>query len=197
MTTSEPTNDIAIVPPLTIEEMNIVSATEQGLTSEETTLLARIPLLAGHKKKYAYLAYRSCGFTILQSCQLAGATHQLLRYWRNTDKTFKKFEEQELQRLQSTIGNDVIRFEFTRNMRLLLKADMGVIFKALTNLAELSPREFELYKNLRKFYTPSDLLAIEKIINPEKHHDNMPVTINLTWGGRNTEREVILQDGDI
>ena len=163
---------------------HIVEPNDEGLTSEETTLLARIPFLAGSKKKAAYLAYRSTGFTIMQSCRLADVSQQLLHNWRKVDKTFRKFETQELQRLQDSIGNDVIRYEFLRNMRLLLKSDMNIIFRGINNVNELSPREYELFKNLRRFYTPSDMLALEKILHPEKHKETGPVTIQLTWGGR-------------
>ena len=175
--------DVDIVP---------LSANEEGLTSEETTLLARIPLLSGSSKKAAYLAFRSCGFTINQSVQLAKCTRGNLNYWRKTDPTFKKFEETQLERLQKTVGNEVVKFEFMRNFRMLLNFDAQLISKAMVNVnigdaktEGLSPREFELFKLLRKFYTPADMLALEKILNPEKHKEGSgPVNIVLSWGGR-------------
>lgn len=157
---------------------------ESALTPEEQTLFARIPQMTGSSKKAAYLAYRSCGFPIAQSCILAKTTKQTVAYWRKKDKAFAKFEGSQLQRLQATLGNDVIKFEFIRNMRLLLHGDMGIITKAINDVNEITPREYELYKALRRFYTPQDLLTIEKILDPEKHKDSGPVTINLTWGSR-------------
>ena len=156
---------------------------DESIPSDEATLLARIPLLAGSNKKMAYLAYRSTGFTPTQSADLAEVSMQTLRNWRKNDQVFCNFEENELQRLQETVGNDVIRFEFLRNMRMLLKADFKVIAKGITNLDKMSPREYEIFKALRRFYTPADMLALEKILHPEKHKEG-PVTIHLTWGNR-------------
>lgn len=176
---------------LAVEEVKKLPSEEEGLSSEETTLLARIPLLTGSSKKMAYLAYRSCGFTINQSCDLVKIKRHIVTHWRKVDPTFRKFETTQLKYLQDTIGNDVIKFEFLRNMRLLLNFDMQLISKAMVNVnigngtsEGLSPREYELFKNLRRFYTPSDMLALEKILNPEKHRDNGPIVIQLTWGSR-------------
>lgn len=162
---------------------------DESIPSDEATLLARIPLMAGSNKKMAYLAYRSTGFTVTQSCDLAEISRTTLTYWRKNDATFKHFEDDELQHLQDTVGNDVIRFEFLRNMRMLLKADFKVIAQGITNLNSMSPREYEIFKALRRFYTPADMLALEKILHPEKHKDG-PVTIKLTWGGRIQTTEI-------
>lgn len=177
-----------------------VVSNEDNMSSEETTLMARIPLLAGNDKKSAYLAYRSTGFTVKQSAQLVHVNYQTIKNWRAKDKEFARIETHELQRLQDTVGNDVIRFEFLRNMRLLLKSDMSVIFKGINNVNDLSPREYELFKNLRRFYTPADMLSLEKILHPEKHKDG-PITIQLSWGNRiqdtsPSERRVQVLDND-
>ena len=167
------------------------------LSDNETTLMARIPLLAGSNKKVAYLAYRSCGFTITQSCDLADIHISTVHKWRKIDATFKRFEEEELRTLQESVGNDVIKFEFLRNMRLLLKSDMKIIAQGVNSVETLTEREFELFKNLRKFYTPHDLLALEKVLHPEKHNTG-PVKITLTWGGRlsTSEPDIELSEGD-
>lgn len=183
-------NDDMIVSTEVTEEFDsLTNTSESGLTSEETTFLARIPILAGSNKKAAYLAYRSCGFTIKQSADLVGCTLQNVHHWRKNDKVFRNIEQNELSTLQSTVGNDVIRFEFMRNMRMLLHHDMKLIAKAMIDVnLSLSPREYELFKNLRRFYTPADMLALEKILHPEAHKDNAPVTINLTWGSGAVDR---------
>ena len=184
--------DLALLDELDIE-------IDDELPSDETTLLARIPLLAGSNKKAAYLAYRSTGFTPTQSCQLAEITLTTVHRWRKQDLEFAKFEREELQRLQDSVGNDVIRYEFLRNMRMLLKVDMRLITKGITNLEGMSPREFEIFKALRKFYTPQDLLALEKVLHPEKHKDG-PLTIKLSWGSRisiDSLRDDDIIDGEV
>lgn len=178
LTDNDPLTDL-----IPADELDVDIEVDEDMPSDEATLLARIPLLAGSNKKMAYLAYRSCGFTPAQACDLADTQMQTLRNWRKSDEVFRNFEENELQRLQETVGNDIIRFEFLRNMRMLLKADFKVIAKGINNLEKMSPREYEIFKALRRFYTPADMLALEKVLHPEKHKDG-PVTIKLTWGGR-------------
>lgn len=173
--------------------MNLVDFDDINLPDDEQTLLARIPLMAGSSKKAAYLAYRAVGFTIGKSCTLAGTTRTSIQQWRKSDPTFARWENEELERLQSTIGNDVVKFDFLRNMKLLLHHDMEIISKAMLGLDDLSQREYEVYKNVRRFYTPQDWLALEKILAPEKHQMESKITINLNWGNR--LGEIIEGDG--
>lgn len=158
-----------------------------NLPDDEQTLLARIPLMAGSSKKAAYLAFRATGFTVGKSIELAGTTRQSIHNWRNNDPVFREWEQDKLQELQSSVGNDVIKFDFLRNMKLLLHQDMTIIAKAMLGIDELSSREYDTYKNIRKFYTPNDWLALEKILAPEKHKDAGPIHITLNWGNRTPE----------
>lgn len=168
------------IPEWEIEVENILA--DNDLLSDEQTLMARIPLLAGNNKKVAYLAYRSCGFTIGQSCELARCTPTSVHNWRKSDPVFRRWEQEELPNLQKNVGPDIIKFEFMRNMRMLLRSDMMLIAKGMSDLEHISPREYELFKNLRRFYQPAELLALDKIISPTKHSG--PVTFHLTWGTR-------------
>lgn len=169
----------------------IIELTEDAeLLPEEQTLMARIPLLAGSNKKVAYLGYRACGFTQGQACQLAGITKTTVHKWRKSDEVFSRWETEELARLQGSVGNDILKFEFMRNMRMLLKVDMLLIAKSFSGLENMTPREYELFKSLRKFYTPNDLLAIEKVISPEKHVVG-PVVFQLSWGNRLETGQVV------
>ena len=165
----------------------LVEFDETNLPEDEQTLLARIPLMAGSSKKAAYLAYRSVGFSVSKAVELAGTTRNSIHKWRITDPTFARWESDELERLQNTIGNDVIKFDFLRNMKLLLHHDMTIIALAMTGLEKLSQREYEVYKNIRRYYTPQDWLALEKILAPEKHQVESKITINLNWGNRSGE----------
>jgi len=155
-----------------------------NLPDDEQSLLARIPLMAGSSKKAAYLAFRATGFTVGKSCDLAGTTRQSIQNWRNSDPVFRMWEQEKLQELQSSVGNDVIKFDFLRNMKLLLHQDMTIISKAMLGMDELDSREYEVYKNIRKFYTPAEWLALEKVLAPEKHRDTGPIKIVLNWGNR-------------
>lgn len=172
--------------------MQAVTTEDSELLPEEQTLLARIPFLAGNNKKVGYLAYRSCGFTVGQSCELANTTRQTVQTWRKNDAVFRRWEDEELPNLQANVGPDIIKFEFQRNMRMLLKSDMLLIAKGMSALEDMSPREFEIFKGLRRFYTANELLALEKVIHPEKHSAGV-TTIQLTWG---TRPEMNIIDGE-
>ena len=141
-----------------IAHIEAIIEEEHKLPDDETTLLARIPLMVGSEKKAAYLSYRSCGFTVTQSADLAGTKLHNVNLWRRNDPVFRRIEQEDLQRLQDTVGNDVVKFEFLRNMRLLLAADMKVISKGVNNINLLEEREYDYFKTIRRLYTPNELL---------------------------------------
>lgn len=149
---------------------------------DEDAIESRIPVFAGDDKKMEYLSYRSLGFSAKAACSLADVKLETVRTWRNQDPTFKKFEGEKLTELQKTAGKDLVELTFKRNMFLLLDQDFQVINKAhKTEFTDLSAREWEYYKAIRKHYTPQDLLALEKALNPDEHKDNINYVVNLTW----------------
>lgn len=161
-----------------------VTALEQVLDEADadklmSSLMARIPVGAGSDKQQRYLAYRSTGFSASQAVKLCGVKLSTLRIWRRQNPLFRKMEDQYLSQLQSTVGNEVVRFEYLRNMRLLLAKDAQLFMSFFTDPESLSEREWEYFKSARKHYTPSDLLALEKILHPEQQAREL--TVKLTW----------------
>lgn len=146
----------------------------------ELALISRIPYFVGDDSKQKYLAYRSCGFTIDESCQLAGIRRKTLTDWRSRDKDFKEFEQTGLQALQSTASSDLLSLEFRRNMLMFLRKDARVIWQYLNEPEGLTSDEQDYVKLIRKHYAPNDLLALEKVLNPEKHETG--ITVRLVWG---------------
>ena len=146
----------------------------------EQALLARIPLQSGSHKKALYLSYRATGFPVNQACALTEIDLPKLHKWRKQDAQFKKFEDERLDFLQQNVAGDVIRLEFLRNFRMILKMDMNVIRKALFEPDELSDHDAKYFFLIRKHYTASDLLNLEQAVAPEKHRE--VVNISLTWG---------------
>ncbi len=137
----------------------------------QEALLSRIPHLAGGPRMAAmkadYLGYRASGFPIRQACHLAGITQATLSRWRASDKAFADWETNRLQELQASVGKDIVHLEFIRNMRLSMRADFGILYKAVHNLASLTDREFQYLKRIRSLYSPQDLLAITRALMPE------------------------------
>ena len=155
----------------------------------EQALLARIPLQSGSHKKALYLSYRATGFPVRQACALAEIDLPTLHKWRKQDPQFKKFESEHLDFLQQNVAGDVIRLEFLRNFRMILKKDMRVIRKALFEPDELSDHEEKYFFLIRKHYTANDLLSLEKAVAPEKHRET--VNITLSWN-----QDITVEDAD-
>jgi len=170
-----------------------VTAIEQVLDQDEsdrlmTSLMARIPVGSGSDKQQRYLAYRSTGFSISQSAQLCGVRVSTIRAWRKLNPLFRRMEDEYLPQLQQQVGNEVLRMEYLRNMRLLLAKDAQLLMNFFVEPESLSEREWDYVKSVRKHYTPTDLLALEKILHPEK--DRGQVTVKLVWGSGTREETV-------
>ena len=138
----------------------------------EEMLKARIPLNK-NPRKASYLSHRACGFSIRESCALVPVEFVTVKKWRREDEEFRQWESGEkLAWLQSNVAHDLLQMEFMRNFRLCLRLDKKVLFKASTHLASLTDREMEILKVIRKHYTPQDILAVQRALQPEP--DQMP-----------------------
>ena len=167
-------------------EIQLVENDEQDfgqIDPDELSLLSRIPFLAGSNKKAAYLALRSCGFPVKQALDFIDRTHATLTNWRKNDVIFKRIEDYHLEKLQKETSLEVTRLTFLRNLTLLMNKDLAVIAKGLGDLEQLSPRDYDYFRNIRRLYTPDQLLALEKAIAPERHKGE--VIIHLNWGNNN------------
>lgn len=163
------------------------------------TAISRIPEMFGQSVKATYFGLRSLGLNSRQCLQALNLEEGTLQYWQKSDPKFLEFERQALPKLQKEASVSILRLGFIRNMTVFVLQD----WKILQRMADYGPdvltdREFGYVKQIRKHYTPSDLLAIEKAVNPEAH--NGKVEINLTWGNGATiidgEASEITSEGD-
>ncbi len=158
----------------------------------EEMLKARIPL-SNNPRKASYLSYRAGGFSVRESCALVPVTHGTVKAWRRDDEEFRGWESGErLAWLQSNVAHDLIQMEFMRNFRLCLRLDKKVLYRAALSLDLLTDREMEVLKVIRKHYTPSDIMAVQRALQPEP--DQMPPgsyreTLTVTVEGREVEGE--------
>lgn len=159
----EPTNGRppnGFLPPSELEDDG------DDLDSSEQALFSRIPFLS-HPRKMSYLSFRACGFMVKESCDLAGISLRTLFHWRNSDPEFLAFETTRLRELQDRMADDVIRFEFLRNMRLVLKKDFRILWKGLYAPNQMSKQEWAYLMKIRSHYTTQDLLALQRALMPE------------------------------
>ncbi len=127
---------------------------------------ARIPL-SQNPRKADYLGYRAVGFTIRESLALAAVTQATLNKWRREDPEVLQFEQERLAFLQRTISGDIMRMRWLRNFFLVLRRDERILYKSAFNFEGLTDNERSYLHLVRKHYTPQDLLALEKALEPE------------------------------
>lgn len=145
-------------------------------SGEMSALSSRIPKLAGgpltSAAKEEYLTYRATGFPIRQALNLTGVNQSTLGRWRRSDPDFAKWETERLPELQETMGSEVIKLSFMRNMRLALQTDFKVLLKAAISLEALTDRELKVLMRIRSMYAPSDLMTITKALEPASENPN-------------------------
>lgn len=157
----------------------------------EEMLKARIPL-NNNPRKASYLTYRSAGFSVRESCMLAEISFATVLKWRREDPEFRSWEGERLDWLQQNLAHDLTQMEFMRNFRLALRRDFKLLYKANYNLGGMTDREYDLLKVIRKHYTPQDLLAIQKALEPDT--DRLPPggwreSLTVTVEGRQVDDE--------
>ena len=159
----DPNESKELVPVLDLPELNDATG--------EQALLSRIPAMGGGERianqKADYLGYRATGFPVRQACYLAGMTQSTLNRWRRADEAFANVENTQLAELQSEVGNEIVKLEFLRNMKLAMRGDFKVFYKAVHNMDALTKREFEYLKRIRGLYSPQDMVNITRVLAPE------------------------------
>lgn len=179
-----------ILPPAITDEVSDETGQE--------SLLSRIPHLSGGPRQAAlkadYLGYRATGFPIRQACYLTGINHSTLTRWRANDSEFSDIETNHLVELQKNVGNDLVHLEFMRNMRMAMKGDFRILYKAVYHLEGLTDKEFAYLKRIRGLYSPQDLLAMGRALKPESEgpEDFAEMVIALT----KTRMEVRIAKGN-
>ena len=149
-------------------------------------IMAQIPAMFGDSDKATYLGFRALGFRPKQTLELLQLPEATLEIWKEETPELEDFEYKRLPELQSRINADIIRLQFMRNMTLFLFQDSRTIAKSLGDINEMSNREFNYLRVIRRFYGNNDLLALQKAMEPEKHRNN---TLLLSFN--NTQFEVV------
>ncbi len=161
----------ALIPEETLPTIPDPDGIDLNDETGQQALLSRIPHMTGGPKtsesKADYLGYRATGFPVRQACYLAGINHSTLTRWRASDEAFADFETNHLADLQASVGGDLVRLEFLRNMRLAMKTDFKVLYKAVHHLDALTEREFKVLQKIRSLYSPQDLLAVSRAVSPD------------------------------
>jgi hypothetical protein len=164
-----------------------------GPNAKLDTVLSYIPGLFGTSNKATYLGFRAIGLTVDQALEVLQKDYSDYLRWCEQSPEFRDFELNHLPILQSRVGADLIRLAFLRNMTMLMWKDQEVIMKSMTGrgLQDMSDRDFTYFRQIRRFYTTSDLKALQSAVEPEKHRAN--VLVLQIGNGRQFE---VIDDGD-
>ncbi len=151
---------VTVVEPLTADDIDIDPDDLSAIAE------ARIPL-SQNPRKAEYLSNRAVGFTIREALALSEVTQTTLNRWRREDHEFLQFEQERLAFLHRTISSDIMRMKWLRNFFLVLRRDSRILYKSAFNFEGLTDNERSYLHLIRKHYTPQDLLALEKALEPE------------------------------
>jgi hypothetical protein len=116
--------------------------------------------------KAGYLGYRACGFPVRQALYLSDNSQATLKRWRKDDPEFTRVETEELGQLQASVSKDLIQLDFLRNMRMAMRTDAKILYKAVQTVDALTQREFKHLQRIRSMYSPSDLVTMTKALSP-------------------------------
>lgn len=152
-------------------------------------VMAHIPSLFGTSFKATYLGFRALGFTPKQALQLLGQDESVIEVWQKETPEMVVFEYEKLPELQSKISADIIRLMWMRNATMFLFRDQQIIGESMAGLDEMSSRDYQYFRTIRRMYSNNEMVALEKAISPERHRDQ---TIVLSFGNKNYE----IIDGD-
>lgn len=136
----------------------------------ETQLLAESSLDIGNlieqdgTKKAEYLSYRVCNCTVREAVQLSKITERTLRYWREKDEHFAYVDGEGLTEYRKKFANEMLDMEFTKNFRMVMKKDLEVLLKSLTNESAMTDREQNYLLKMRSHYSPQNLAAIKQLL---------------------------------
>lgn len=157
--------------------------------------VAQIPSLFGASDMATYLGYRALGLTPTQALAILDMDPDVYSNWFDRDSNLAKFEREALPLIQKHCANEIIRLGFLRNTALSLAQDQRTLMKAmLVGLDELSPREYTWLKTIRRHYTNSDLLAIQKVIDPETYKAEESIQINVSWGNQHIQEVIEVKE---
>ncbi len=163
------------------EQPQVADQLDQYLSNPDDidTVLSMIPGLFGVSDKATYLGFRALGLTPKQSIEILGLNEEYLDYW-NEDSYFREFEFSHLPRLQKEASVAIVKLGFLKNMALILAKDTTLIKQSFEGFDTMSKREYDYFTKMSGRYSPADLYALDRALNPEAHKENL--TIKLNWG---------------
>jgi len=153
--------------------------------NSEQALASEIPAFDNWRKT-DFLSYQAMGFSVRESCVLAGVTQGNVKRWRREDSNFAEWCFK-VPAMQKDISATLLSRQFSRNMHMALKLDSQIIQKAVLSpqgIEDLTESEQKYLQRAADRYKTTDLLAMLKVLEPEREAINVGETnINVYVDG--------------
>jgi len=133
-------------------------------------------------KRADYLSKRICNFSVRESCQLAQVSEKSVRRWREADPEFNHLDTDGMTDLRKALSTQLLDFQFTRNMHLVLQKDFRVLYKDAVEPEHMTEKDTEYLNKIRQHYTPQSLAMIKQLLgggSVEKPFDFTKLTLTL------------------
>jgi hypothetical protein len=167
-----------------------------------------ISIREADQRKARYLSYRTTGFSDREAALLSGVDMHTVRRWRREDSELADIEANRLPDIRRKMGADYTLAEFLRNMRLVLKKDFDVLWRANAAPETLTSWDKQYMMLIRRMYTPESLIALDKVLNgggsgeimdfsnlvKSLHQINVGVQVNVPDRLGNTETTTVVSE---
>lgn len=111
-------------------------------------------------KKIRYFSYIMSGFAKREAVALAKVHTKTVDGWEKDPQFMEMLNH--LPEIRKRLSDQILDIEYTRNFRLILDKDFKLLFKdAMSEF--LTNAEEEYLKNIRKFYTPQQLVMVKQL----------------------------------
>ena len=116
-------------------------------------------------KKRLYLSYRLCGFGRDEAMELAEISRRTLYHWRQKDPEFDRIERKTLPELRKTFTQEIVFWEYMRNLRMMMAVDEKLLEKAVLTPEDLTRLDWAQLKSMRKMYSESGFEDLKLVTN--------------------------------
>jgi len=133
-------------------------------------------------KRADYLSKRICNFSVRESCQLAQVSEKSVRRWREADLEFNRLDTEGMTELRKALSTQLLDFQFTRNMHLVLQKDFRVLYKDAVEPEHMTEKDTEYLNKIRQHYTPQSLAMVKQLLGGgtvEKPFDFTKLTLSI------------------
>ena len=97
--------------------------------------------------------------------ELAEISRRTLYHWRQKDPEFDSIERKTLPELRKTFTQEIVFWEYIRNLRMTMAVDERLLEKAVLTPEDLTRQDWVQLKSMRKMYSENGLTDLRVATN--------------------------------